>query len=119
MNITIQTGNVGRDPEVHVTPNGKKVANFSLANTRPSAGQKVTDWHSIVCWEKLADVVESYVKKGDRLLVRGRIQYRKFTDKDGNERQVTEIKADEVELSPKREQSGSTSFDDDDGEVPF
>jgi single-strand DNA-binding protein len=99
-------GNVGQDPEIRSTPGGGRVATFSLATTRQWTGQdgnkqEKTEWHRIVAWDnargaKLADVVEKYVKKGDKLYVEGRIEYRQWQDKDNQTRYSTEINAFEV-----------------------
>ena len=98
-------GNVGADPEVRTTPNGGKVAQFSLATSRTwndQAGvrQEKTEWHRCVVWNaktsQLADIVEKYVKKGDKLYVEGRIEYRQWQDKDGQTRYSTEINVREL-----------------------
>jgi len=94
MNKFIVTGNVGKDPEVITTSTGKKVVKFSLAETYG----KETQWHNVVCWEKTADIVEKYVKKGSKIAVDGRVTYRTYEDKDGNKRQITEVVAKEIEL---------------------
>jgi single-strand DNA-binding protein len=88
-------GRVGKDPEVKTTQNSK-VVSFSLATSethKNSVGEKITDtqWHSIVIWGKLADVVESYVKKGHLLYLKGKVIYSTYDDKDGNKKYITEI----------------------------
>lgn len=94
-------GNVGGDPEVRSTQGGKNVANFSLATTRrwkdsSDREQESTQWHRIVVWAGLADVVDQYVRKGDKLYIEGRLEYRKWQDKDGNDRVTTEVNAQEL-----------------------
>jgi len=98
-------GNVGADPEVRATPGGGRVANFSLATSRTwndheGTKQEKTEWHRCVVWNtkasQLADIVEQYVKKGDRLYLVGRLEYRKWTDAEGHERYSTEINVREV-----------------------
>lgn len=89
-------GNVGRDPETRAMQNGEKVANFSLATSerwkdKGGERQERTEWHRIVVWGPLADVVERFVRKGTTLLIEGQIQSRTYTDKDGNEKHTTEI----------------------------
>lgn len=93
-------GNLGRDPEVRSTANGSKVATLSVATSRrwkSQAGedQEKTEWHRVILWNNrgsgLADVAERYLKKGDRIYVEGRIEYRTWEDKDGNTRYSTEI----------------------------
>ncbi|HEX2076771.1 MAG TPA: single-stranded DNA-binding protein, partial [Longimicrobium sp.] len=88
LNKAILIGNLGQDPEIRTTGSGSRVAQFSLATTRTwndQSGQKQekTEWHRIVVWGKLVDIVERYVKKGDRLYVEGEIQYRQYEDKEG------------------------------------
>src|SRR5436305_10174545 len=98
-------GNLGNDPEVRSTSGGNRVATFSLATSRSwndAAGskQEKTEWHRCVVWNtkssQLADIVERYVKKGDKLYVEGRIEYRQWQDKDGQTRYSTEINVREL-----------------------
>ncbi len=108
LNRVTLIGNVGQDPEIRSTPGGGKVAQFSVATTRQWTGQagdkqEKTEWHRIVAWDsakgaKLANVVEQYVKKGDKLFVEGRIEYRQWQDKDNQTRYTTEINASELIL---------------------
>jgi single-strand DNA-binding protein len=102
LNKVILIGNLGADPEIRTTPNGSRVATFSLATSRQwndQGGQKQekTEWHRIVVWNNrsgtgLVDVVEKYLKKGDRVYVEGRIEYRSYEDKkDGQTKYITEI----------------------------
>lgn len=93
-------GNLGQDPEIRTTTGGAKVATFSLATSRQwnsATGEKQekTEWHRCVVWNAkgtgLADVVEKYCKKGDRLFVEGRIEYRQWQDKENQTRYTTEI----------------------------
>jgi single-strand DNA-binding protein len=98
-------GNLGSDPEVRTTTGGSKVATFSLATSRSwnsATGEKQekTEWHRCVVWNTrgtgLADVVEKYCHKGDKLYVEGRIEYRQWQDKDGQTRYTTEINVREM-----------------------
>jgi single-strand DNA-binding protein len=98
-------GNVGNDPEVRSTSNGGRVANFNVATTRVWNGpngdrQEKTEWHRCVVWNQkgsgLADVVDRYVKKGDRLYVEGRIEYRQWQGQDGQTRYSTEVNVREL-----------------------
>jgi len=100
-------GNVGADPEVRTTPTGGKVAQFSLATSRAwtdaaEERQEKTEWHRCVVWNaktsSLADIVERYVHKGDKLYVEGRLEYRQWQDKDGQTRYSTEINVRELIL---------------------
>ncbi len=98
-------GNLGSDPEVRSTTGGNRVATFSLATSRAwndasGAKQEKTEWHRCVVWNSkvstLADIVERYVKKGDKLYVEGRIEYRQWQDKDGQTKYSTEINVREL-----------------------
>lgn len=97
INKVILVGNIGQDPEVRYLPNGGAVANVSLATSESwqdkNSGQKQekTEWHRIVFFGKLADIVSQYVKKGSKLYVEGKLQTRKWQDQNGNDRYSTEI----------------------------
>lgn len=102
-------GNVGKDPEVRYLDSGVCVAQFSLATTvkgyTAQSGQTVadrTEWHNIVAWRGLAQTIEKYVKKGDRLYVEGELRYNKYTGQDGVERRNADIYMEKMELlTPK------------------
>jgi len=100
INKVIIVGNLGQDPEVHMLPNGGQVTNVSLATseswTDKNSGQKQekTEWHRVVFFGKLAEVVSQYVKKGSKLYVEGKLQTRKWQDQSGNDRYSTEIVVD-------------------------
>ena len=114
LNKAMLIGNVGSDPEIRTTAGGARVAQFSLAtsrrwNDRNGQQQEKTEWHRVVAWDKpfpLVDVIEKYLKKGERVYVEGEIEYRTYDDKDGNTRYVTEIRAREVLLLGSREGGG-------------
>lgn len=98
VNKVILVGNVGKDPEIRTTQDGAKLANFTLAtsetwNDRASGERKErTEWHRVVVFnDRIADVVEKYVKKGAKLYVEGSLQTRKWTDQSGQERYTTEV----------------------------
>lgn len=96
INKAILIGNVGKDPEIKTFEGGNSVASFSLATSesykdRNGQKQQKTEWHNISIWGKLVDVVERYVKKGDRLYLEGKITTRQWEDKEGNKRYTTEI----------------------------
>ena len=98
VNKVILIGNVGNDPETRSFNNGGKVANFSLATSESwrdkQSGEKKekTEWHRVsVFSEGLVGVIERYVKKGSKLYIEGKLQTRKWTDKDGNEKYTTEV----------------------------
>lgn len=105
MNRVILHGNVGKDPEIKTIAENK-VAKFSFATQsfrKDSAGNKMTDWHNIVAWGKLADLCEKYVKKGSSLIIEGEIQYRDYTDKEGNKKYFTEISMKGMHFTGKKE----------------
>ena len=102
-------GNLGNEPEIRTTTGGSKVATFSLATSRSWNGtsgekQEKTEWHRCVAWNGkstgmgLADIVEKYCKKGERLYVEGSIEYGQYKDKEGQTRYTTEIKVREIML---------------------
>ncbi len=105
LNKVTLIGNLGNDPEVRSTSGGNRVATFSLATSRSWNGpagdrQEKTEWHRCVVWNtktsQLADIVEKYVKKGDKLYVEGRIEYRQWQDKENQTRYSTEINVREL-----------------------
>jgi single-strand DNA-binding protein len=105
LNKVILIGNLGADPEVRSTSNGSRVATVSLATGRQwknQSGEKQekTEWHRVIFWNNkgsgLADVIEKYCKKGDKLYVEGRIEYRSWQDKEGQTRYTTEIIGNEL-----------------------
>ena len=105
LNKVTLIGNLGNDPEVRSTSGGNRVATFSLATSRTwnsASGerQEKTEWHRCVVWNtkgsQLADIVEKYVKKGDKLYVEGRIEYRQWQDKENQTRYSTEINVREL-----------------------
>src|SRR6266571_2541809 len=109
-------GNLGADPEVRTTNNGGKVANLSLATSRQWTAQngekqEKTEWHRVICWNnkgfQLADLAEKYMKKGDRIYVEGRVEYRTWEDREKQTRYVTEIIAREVLLLSSRGGGGA------------
>jgi single-strand DNA-binding protein len=122
LNKVTLIGNLGNDPEVRSTTGGNRVATFSLATSRTwndQSGQKQekTEWHRCVVWNtkgsQLADIVEKYVHKGDKLYVEGRIEYRQWQDKDGQTRYSTEINVRELIMLSSRQ--GGGSYDGDEG----
>lgn len=108
-------GNVGADPEVHYIDNGVCTAQLRLATSTPGYtlqnGTKVperTEWHRIQLWRRLAEIVERYVHKGDKLYVEGQLRTRSYTDKLGVTRYVTEVWADNMELlTPRSANAGN------------
>jgi single-strand DNA-binding protein len=144
VNKVILVGNCGRDPEIRYLPSGGAVANVSIATTSrrkdrtSSEFVEETQWHRVTFFERLAEIVGEYVKKGTPIYVEGRLSYRKYTDKDGIEKNATYIVASEMQLlggrqeqkpassAPPKSPAGGISrpapksgFDDMDSDIPF
>jgi len=121
VNKVIIVGNLGRDPEVRYTPNGSAVCNVTVATSRArknkDSGEKTedTEWHRIVFFDKLAEIAGEYLKKGRSVYVEGRLQTRKWTDKDGVEKYTTEIVATEMQMLGSREGMGGGASEDGSG----
>ena len=111
LNRALLIGNVGNDPEVRYLNNEQgKFTSFRLATTerykdRNGDVKENTEWHQIVAWGKMADIVEKFVKKGSQLYVEGKITTRRWTDKDGNDRFTTEIRAEGIQILGKKEEA--------------
>jgi single-strand DNA-binding protein len=116
VNKVILVGNLGQDPEVRYMPNGNAVANVSIATSETwkdkSSGeqQERTEWHRVVFFRRLAEIVGEYLKKGSKIYVEGRLQTRKWQDKNGQDRYTTEIVADQMQMLDSRG-GGSADFD--------
>lgn len=110
LNKVLLIGNVGSDANIR-TVGDRKVASFNLATTEKRKDKdgniiQETEWHSIVIWGNLAEVVEKYVGKGSQLYIEGKIKTEKYTDKEGNEKYVTRIYASSLQLlGSKKEES--------------
>jgi single-strand DNA-binding protein len=121
VNKVILIGNCGRDPEVRYLPSGQAVANVSVATTSKrkdkTSGESIeeTQWHRVTFFDRLAEIVGEYVKKGRPIYVEGRLVYRKFTNKDGVEQNATDIIATEMQLLGGREGMGAPSGGDEEG----
>ena len=118
MNKVMLIGNVGQDPEIRYVDQGVAVARIRLATTERGYtlqnGTQVpdhTDWHNVILWRKLAEIVEKYVHKGDKMYVEGRIRYSTYDDKQGQRRSMTEIWADNMELLTPRSSSAASTED--------
>lgn len=103
MNKAILIGNLGKDAEMRFTQGGTAVATFNIATTekftdRDGNKKEDTQWHTIVVWGKTAEAIHQYLTKGKQVAVEGKIQTRKWTDKEGKDRWSTEIRADRVQL---------------------
>jgi single-strand DNA-binding protein len=147
LNKVMLIGNVGAEPEIKTTGGGTKIAKVSLAtnrtfNDRSGQQQEKTEWHRLTFWDRMAELVEQYVKKGDRLYIEGRIEYSQTEDDRGNQRFWTDIIVREMVMlggtgtgggggggyeasGPRRRQqqagpsSGPSPFDADDDDLPF
>ena len=146
VNKAIIVGNLGRDPEVRYSASGNAIANVTVATTdswkdrQSGERQERTEWHRVVFFNRLAEIVAEYLKKGSQVFIEGRIQTRKWEDKDGNERWTTEIVANEMQMlgsrgggsmqggspddsgaAPAPGSSGSSGFSDSefDDDIPF
>jgi single-strand DNA-binding protein len=124
VNKVIIIGNLGRDPEVRYTPSGAAVCNLRIATTRnwknrdSGERQEETEWHSVVLYDRQAEVAGEYLKKGRPVYIEGRLKTRKWQDKDGNDRYTTEIVAETMQLLGGREGGGGGGGDaggDDEG----
>ena len=96
-------GNVGNEPEITTLESGKKVAKFSIATNesyKDSKGEKVqsTEWHNIIAWGKIAEIVENYVSKGKEIALEGKLTSRSYESKSGEKRYITEVVVDEILL---------------------
>ncbi|MCK9182085.1 MAG: single-stranded DNA-binding protein [Fibrobacteraceae bacterium] len=114
LNKVMLIGNIGKDPETKVTPSGKKRVSFSLATSRryrDASGEtkEQTDWHNIVGWGKIADIIEQLgVHKGMTLYVEGTLTYRSWDDQNGQKRYATDINMDTFQLlTPRSQNAGS------------
>ncbi|MGF1532267.1 MAG: single-stranded DNA-binding protein [Bernardetiaceae bacterium] len=111
INKVILVGNLGRDPEVRTLESGAKLATFSIATTetyKDKDGNKkeLTEWHNIVAWRGLADVIERYVRKGSKIYVEGKLTTRSY-EQDGITKYITEVLAREILLLDSRTSTGS------------
>jgi single-strand DNA-binding protein len=94
-------GNLGNNPEIRTTENGKKLARFSMATSetyRSAKGEKVTEtqWHNLVAWGKVAEIAEQFLSKGSEVAIEGKLINRNYSDKDGKKHYVTEVQVNEV-----------------------
>jgi single-strand DNA-binding protein len=116
LNKIMLIGNLGKDPELNVTQEGTPVTKFSLAvsrsyKSRSGETKDETEWFNIVAWEKLAETCERYLHKGSKVYIEGRLQTRKYTDKNGVERTAIDVIASNMEmLTPKSASTGSGSY---------
>lgn len=138
VNKVILIGNLGRDPEVRFTANGRAVARFSVAtsemwNDAEGTRQERTEWHNVVVWGKQAETCGQYLQKGRQVYIEGSIRNRQYDDKDGNKKYITEINAQRVQFlgggggggggaragAPRDAQSEPPPPPADDEDIPF
>ena len=114
LNKIMLIGNLGRDPEMNYTQNGTAVTKFSLAvgrvyKTNTGEKREETEWFNIVAWDKLAETCNQYLHKGSKVYIEGRVQQRKYTDRNGVERYAFDVIASDMQiLTPKSAQSSSS-----------
>lgn len=94
-------GNLGNNPEIKTIDGGKKMAKFNIATNesyRNANGEKITEtqWHNLVAWGKLAEIIEKYITRGSEVAVEGKLTYRTYNDKEGNKKYFTEIQVNEL-----------------------
>ena len=111
VNKVILIGNLGRDPETRYMPDGGAVTNVSIATTdvwkdKQGEKQEKTEWHRVAFFGKLAEIAGEYLKKGSQVYVEGRLQTRKWQDKEGQDKYTTEIVADRMQMLGSRQGSG-------------
>lgn len=115
VNKVILVGNLGKDPEVRYSPNGQAIANCTIATSESwkdkTTGEKQerTEWHRIVFFGRLGEIAGEYLKKGSQIYVEGRLQTRKWQDKEGKDRYTTEIVANEMQMLGSRSGGGMPS----------
>jgi single-strand DNA-binding protein len=118
VNKVIIVGNLGRDPEIRYMPSGDAIANIAVATSYKSKDRNTgeqkeqTEWHRISFFGRLAEIVGQYLKKGSSVYVEGRLQTRKYTDKDGVEKYATDIIAENMQMLGGRGDAGGSSMDD-------
>jgi single-strand DNA-binding protein len=121
INKVILIGNLGADPEVRYTQNGTAVTNFRVATTesykKEGERQEQTEWHRVVAFGRLGEICGEYLSKGSKVYIEGRLQTRKWEDRDGNARYTTEIVAREMKMLSPRGVGGTVGNQPD--EPPF
>lgn len=121
VNKVILIGNLGADPDIRYMPSGEPVANLSLAtseswkDSQSGEMREKTEWHRVVAFRKLAEIIGQYCKKGSKLYIEGRLQTRKWQDQNGQDRYTTEIIADQMQMLDSRQGGGNDGYDGDPG----
>ena len=114
LNKIMLIGNLGKDPEMNYTPSGIALTKFSLAVnrvTKTATGEKQeeTDWFNIIAWRQLAETCNTYLHKGSKVYIEGRLTQRKYTDKNGIDRWMVEVVANDMEMLTPKSAQGSSS----------
>jgi single-strand DNA-binding protein len=115
VNKVILVGNLGKDPELRSTPQGKSVCSFSIATSErfldkaSNEWKENTEWHNVVLWERQADVAAQYLKKGSKVYIEGMLKHRSYEGKDGVTRYITEVLCRELVLLDRPEGGSSYS----------
>lgn len=115
INKVILIGNLGKDPEIRYTPSGDAIANLTIATSeswkdKQSGEQKeITEWHRVVAYGRLAQIMGEYLKKGSKVYVEGSLRTRKWQDKDGQDRYTTEVRCNEMQMLDGRGGGGGGS----------
>jgi single-strand DNA-binding protein len=114
LNKVMLIGNLGKDPEVRYTTSGQAVASFNLATSekfknKSGEWEERTEWHRVTLWGKLAEIAGEYLAKGKTVYIEGRLQTRKWTDRDGNDKYTTEIVGDKMQMLGGKGDGGSSS----------
>lgn len=112
VNKVILIGNLGQDPEIRYMQNGKAVANLSIAtseswNDQQGQKQEKTEWHRITAYDKLAEIIGEYVKKGSKIYVEGKLQTRKWQDQQGQDRYTTEVIINQMQMLDGKKDGGN------------
>lgn len=112
VNKVILIGNLGQDPEIRYMQNGKAVANMSIAtseswNDQQGQKQEKTEWHRITAYDKLAEIIGEYVKKGSKIYVEGKLQTRKWQDQQGQDKYTTEVIINQMQMLDGKKDGGS------------
>jgi single-strand DNA-binding protein len=116
INKVILVGNLGADPETRYMPSGSAVTNLSVATSESWKDKQTgeqnerTEWHKVVMFDRLAEIAAEYLRKGSQVYIEGKLQTRKWQDKDGNDRWTTEIRASEMQMLGGRGGGGGGSF---------
>jgi single-strand DNA-binding protein len=122
INKVILVGNLGSDPEVRYTASGDAVANINVATAeswkdkQTGEKQERTEWHRVVMFKRLGEIAGEYLKKGSQVYIEGKLQTRKWQDKNGNDRYTTEIVANDMQMLGSR--GGSASYNNDAAPAP-